>query len=274
MARLRFQEVERTGELAPPAAAREPRRRRWVWWRELGLVAVLYVAYDAVQASVTGSGSQAVRNGRSIVHLERVLHVDPELLLNHGIGRVTALAVTACYLYASLHFILTPAVVVWVCVRHQRSYGRARAVLAIMTAAALIGFWLFPTAPPRLLPGSGFQDTMQVFQAWGWWGEGESVPTAAHALANSYAAMPSLHVAWATWSGVTVLRLSRRRAVRVLALLYPTVMALVVMATANHYLLDVVAGVLLWAIVDRACAVASGFRRAPSATASSSDRVI
>jgi hypothetical protein len=120
-------------------------------------------------------------------------------------------------------------------------------VLAVITGAALIGFWWFPTAPPRLLAGAGFQDTLAHYSSWGWWGTDASVPAGAAAIANQYAAMPSLHLAWAAWCGATVYTLCRTRVVRVLAVAYPILTALVVLGTANHYLLDVLAGAALWA---------------------------
>lgn len=133
---------------APSEAAS---RARWMWWRELALIAVLYLAYNAVQASVGGQAPQATHDGQLILHAERALHINVELSLNHGIDRMSVLAVIACYMYASLHFLLTPAVLVWTCVRRPASYSSARAVLLIMTVVALLGFWLFPTAPPRFL---------------------------------------------------------------------------------------------------------------------------
>ena len=78
-----------------------------------------------------------------------------------------------------------------------------------MTASALLGFWRFPTAPPRLLTAGGFHDTLAAYSQWGWWGSDASVPAGAAAIANQFAAMPSLHMAWAAWCGATVYRLTR-----------------------------------------------------------------
>lgn len=129
-------------------------------------------------------------------------------------------------------------------------YTRARTALALTTAGALVGFWLFPTAPPRLLVGGGFHDPLTTYSGWGWWGTDASVPQGAAALANQFAAMPSLHVAWSVGCAATLLTQVRHPLVRVAALLYPVLTAVVVLSTANHFVLDVVAGAVLWALAD------------------------
>lgn len=219
-----------------------------LWLREIAVALAFYYAYDLVRGLISGGAARAERDGRDVLHWEQVLHLDPEHAVNNALQHLTWLAVPACYFYATLHFVVTPAVLVWVYRRHGDRYRDLRTVLAVLTGSALIGFWLFPTAPPRLLPDAGFLDTLALFHSWGWWGAGASVPTAAAGLANEYAAMPSLHVAWALWSGAAVVLLARRRWVRLLGAAYPVLTAFVVMATANHFMLDVVAGALLWLV--------------------------
>lgn len=107
--------------------------RGWRWWRELILVAVFYEAYNFIQHLLTGSTARAMRTGHDILHIEQVLHLDPEHALNHVVDNVTILAVPACYIYTSLHFLITPAVLIWSHYKQPRSYARGRAVLAIMT---------------------------------------------------------------------------------------------------------------------------------------------
>lgn len=221
------------------------------WWRELVIAAALYAVYDIIRGLIAGNTTHALRDGHDILNLERLLHIDPEHYLNHTLDHLAAIAVPACFFYATLHFIITPAVLIWTYIKRPDSYRRARTVLAAITLTALVGFWLFPTAPPRLLTGGGFQDTLVKFGAWGWWGADASVPAPAQAIANQYAAMPSLHLAWAAWCGATVYSLTRHRAVRAAALTYPMLTALVVISTANHYLLDVLAGAALWALAHR-----------------------
>jgi PAP2 superfamily len=236
--------------LSRPAGdgAPAPRRRRTDHWiRELILVAVLYEFYNLIQHLLTGSTAQAQRNGHDVLRAERWLHLDPELSLNHLLNHVAVLAVPACYFYATLHFIITPIVIIWTYRSRRADYGRARNILVIMTVSALAGFWWFPTAPPRLLSGEAYTDTVAHYSNWGWW-SADALPSGASNLANQFAAMPSLHVGWALWCCVTVFPLTRRRVVRVLAVAYPVLTTLVVMGTGNHYLLDVVAGVAVVAV--------------------------
>ena len=200
-------------------------------------------------------------NGHRLLRFEQALHLDPESALNRSIGTLPALAVPACYAYTTLHFLVTPAVLVWARYVRPDVYRRARATLVLMTLAALAGFLWFPTAPPRLLSGGGFLDSVSRFSNWGWW-QSNSLPSGARALENAYAAMPSLHVAWAVWSAATVLAITRRSLLRAVAAAYPVVMAVVVMATANHYLADVIVGAALWPLAHWCVGLATaGLRR-------------
>jgi hypothetical protein len=225
------------------------------------LAAALYWIYEAIRAASAGSTGWAERNGHQVFHTEQVLHLDPERWLNRIIDRLPVLAVPACYVYAVLYMVITPGVLVWAYRRHPDAYRRHRTTLVIVTFAALVGFRWFPTAPPRLLIGGRFVDTMDLYHSWGWWGTSTSAPAGTGALANAYAAMPSLHVAWAVWSAATVCLLVRRPAVRAAAIAYPVITALVVLGTANHYLFDVLAGAFIWLLAHLAVAAAQSVRR-------------
>jgi hypothetical protein len=111
----------------------------------------------------------------------------------------------------------------------------------LTTALALIGFYWLPTAPPRLLSDEGFVDVMSQTSTWGWWPT--SGTPGSDAISNQFAAMPSLHCAWATWCGLVLVLLARRRWIRVVAAVYPLTTYFVVLSSGNHYLLDVVGGV-------------------------------
>ena len=243
---------------------------RYRWWRELLLAGGFYLLYDGIRGMISGSTAQAQRDGQKILHLEQLLHIEPEHFLNNAFGHAAVLAVPACYFYATLHFLLTPAVLIWAYRRRPATYRRARSTLALITLGALAGFWRFPTAPPRLLAQAGFQDTLAHFSSWGWWATDASVPAAAAAIANQYAAMPSLHLAWAAWSGAIAYQFATRRSVRLLAVSYPVLTALVVLGTANHYLLDVLAGVALWAFATGLVGYLSSLGLLPRGTAADS----
>jgi hypothetical protein len=227
------------------------------------------VCYDAARGLSGGGVARAERDGWDILDLERALHLDPEGWLNLHLQSFPLLAVPACYVYATLHFVLTPLVLVWTFRHRPAPYAAARTTLALTTAGALVGFWLFPTAPPRLLVGGGFQDTLASYSGWGWWGSETSIPQGAAPLANQFAAMPSLHMAWAMWCAATVFVHVRSRPIKVLAAGYPILTAAVVLATANHYVLDVLAGVVLWAVANAVVRAYPGRFRPPVAVTQS-----
>lgn len=222
---------------APAAARTVPR-----WQREVVVLGGLYAIYEASRGIASSDPAQALARGRGILNWERAWDLAPEASLNHLLAHVTPLAVLAAYFYSTLHYVVTPAVLVWMYRRQPGHYRSARTSLALGTALGLIGFYLLPTAPPRLLPGSGLRDTLAGVSRWGWWSSEGSVPRGLGGLSNQLAAMPSLHVGWALWSGVLVARYAIRRWVRWLGALYPLATTLVVLATGNHYLLDAIGG--------------------------------
>jgi uncharacterized protein (TIRG00374 family) len=209
------------------------------------MVVTLYVGYDATRGLRHGRLSTADHDGRLLLHWEQAAHLAPEHPLNQVLWHVPLLAVLGAYFYATLHFLVTPGVLVWLYRRHPRSYRQARTVLASTTVMALVGFWSFPTTPPRLLPGSGIRDTLADVHRWGWWSGRTSAPRGLGSLANEFAAMPSLHVAWALWAGSLIARHARHRTAKIAGLVYPVLTAVVVMSTGEHYLLDVLAGAAL-----------------------------
>ena len=112
----------------------------------------------------------------------------------------------------------------------------------VASAFALVVYALYPVAPPRLVPDLGIVDVMRDYASYGWWGDAASVPRGIGDATNQFAAMPSMHCGWATWCGIQMWQLGGRRW-RNAAVSYPLTMALTVVATGNHYVLDVVAGV-------------------------------
>ncbi|MFD9796570.1 phosphatase PAP2 family protein [Streptomyces sp. NPDC059070] len=219
------------------------------WWTELPLIAIVYAAYSAGRLLVSGSESQAVEHGLAILRMEKYLHINAEHPLNRLFTRTPEIGVPADFAYASLHYLVTPAVLVWLFRRRPVQYRAARTWLMLSTLLGLVGFSLLPTCPPRLLDAShGFVDTMAQYSSYGWWGGEASAPRGMGGMTNQYAAMPSLHVGWALWCGVMLWRFGGNRWTRVLGVAYPVTIAFVVMGTANHYLLDAVAGVAVMGV--------------------------
>lgn len=219
------------------------RRRTWVairGFREIVVLAAVYVFYDASRYLVAGDHDGAISHGKTLYRWEKDAGLAPEHALNKLFSAHIALGLPADYIYAVLHYVITPAVLIWLWRRHPQSYSWARTVLIATTIIGLIGFSLFPVAPPRLL--GGFIDTMAKYSHYGWWSDAGSAPRGLGADTNQYAAFPSLHVGWAVWAGWQLFRHGEHRVTRWLGLAYPFVLGIVVVATANHYLIDAVAG--------------------------------
>ncbi|WP_372407835.1 phosphatase PAP2 family protein [Streptomyces luteireticuli] len=220
-----------------------PLGKRPRWWTELPLIAVVYAVYSAGRLLVRGDVSTAVDHGLSILDLEKRFRINFEHPLNRLFTDHAILGVPADFAYASLHYVLTPAVLIWIFRRRSEHYRKVRTWLMISTLIGLIGFTLLPTCPPRLLDDVyGFTDTMRQYSSYGWWGGDASAPRGLGGLTNQYAAMPSLHVGWALWCGAVLWRYGRSAWTKVAGVAYPLAITLVVMGTANHYFLDAVAG--------------------------------
>ncbi|MEV0262073.1 phosphatase PAP2 family protein [Streptomyces sp. NPDC050617] len=227
-----------------PALGKRPR-----WWTELPLIAVVYVLYSAGRLLARGEVSDAVGHGLSILHIEKVLGINLEHPLNRFFTQHALFGIPADFAYASLHYLVTPAILIWVFKCRPANYSFLRTWLMIATLIGLVGFTLLPTSPPRLLDAAqGFTDTMAQYGSYGWWGGDASAPRGLGGLTNQYAAMPSLHVGWALWCGVVLWRYGRGRWARIAGVAYPLGIAFVVMGTANHYLLDAVAGIAVMGV--------------------------
>lgn len=243
----------RTGSDVPPVEGLDvtapvaPTRRgvaRW-WHSRLGapllleilICAALLGIYKAARLVAQGDVTVALDNARRVIGVERALGVFNEeavqrLALN-SIGLIKFL--NAYYLYA--HFTVTIAFLVWLYVRHPFGYLSARRVLVVVTFVGLIGHALYPLAPPRML--DGFVDTARVFGPSSY-GDGGAYG----GLANQFAAMPSLHFAWAVVVAWGMWRFSRSHW-RFVGIAHPILTLAAIVLTANHYWLDAFIGLLL-----------------------------
>jgi hypothetical protein len=226
--------AERPG---PLRRRRTPHRPRL--WFEILLIAVSYWTYSLIRNAVPEQKAQALRNADWLWRTEHHLGIAVEESVNHAADSVTWLIVGMNYYYATLHFIVTLSVLVWLYRSHPGRYAATRLVLFTTTGVALVGYYLYPLAPPRLMPGGGFVDTVMVHRTWGSMASGDLKH-----MSNQYAAMPSMHIGWSLWCGLTIFALASVPWVRVLGLLYPAVTLVVIVATANHFWLDAVGGAL------------------------------
>jgi hypothetical protein len=208
-------------------------------WFESVLVALGYWTYSLVRNAVPEQRSIALTNADWVWRTEHALGIAVESSINRAAEGVTWLIVTMNYYYATLHFVLTVAVLVWLYRAHPGRYAATRLVLLATTCVALVGYYLFPLAPPRLMRGGHFVDTVQVHHTWGSMASGNLAD-----MSNQYAAMPSMHIGWSVWCGVTVVMLAKPLWARVLGGLYPLTTLTVIVCTANHFWLDAVGGLL------------------------------
>jgi hypothetical protein len=216
------------------------RWRRPRWWQELAIIAIGYWLYSIGRNAVPEQASIALRHARSVQHLQDWLHLNFELSVNHFVAHTEWLAQVMDYYYATLHFIITLGVMLWLFARKPHIYRGARTALFATTLLALLGFYLYPLAPPRLLHGFGYVDTLIKFHTWGSLADPK---IAAHS--NQYAAMPSLHIAWALWCGISIFMCARRLWVRLLGLVYPFFTLVVIVGTANHFVTDALGGLAI-----------------------------
>ncbi|MEE1939918.1 phosphatase PAP2 family protein [Streptomyces sp. TRM 70361] len=255
--RVRTREEDRPTAVAPaaghgPGAVREdvpvprrdavrrlrtPRRPRIRF--EILLIAISYWTYSMIRNAVPEQKAQALRNADWIWELEHTLGIAVEQSLNQAANGVTWLIVSMNYYYATLHFVVTIGVLVWLYRRHPGRYSAARTVLFATTAVALLGYYLYPLAPPRLMETVRFVDTVQVHDTWGSMASGNMAN-----VSNQYAAMPSMHIGWSVWCGIMIAVLAAPLWAKLLGWLYPAVTLLVIVCTANHFWLDAVGGVL------------------------------
>lgn len=225
----------------PAAETAEATRPRW--WGELVVVAWLAVLYDTVTNLAPAREALALAHGRSILAFEQSLGIAPELSLNRWLAAHHTLGAIASYYYDNAHFIVTLGLLAWLWWRRADIYRPLRNMLVSINLIGLVVFWLCPVAPPRMLVGTGFSDVVASSHTIGSWHTGSLA-----ADADQFGAMPSLHLAWAAWCGLVIWRMSSRPWARALALAYPLVTAVAVLATGNHYLLDVLAGLATFAL--------------------------
>ncbi|HST56357.1 MAG TPA: phosphatase PAP2 family protein [Solirubrobacteraceae bacterium] len=223
------------------------------WWVELLTIAWLCWVYDAINNLQPLRQEAALAHARGVLHLERVLRLDPERAFNRWLGGHHTLGTILSDYYDNAHFVVTLGLLGWLWWRRADLYRPLRNSLILINVLGLVVFWRYPVAPPRML--AGYTDVVADTHAFGSWHTGT---LAAHA--NQFAAMPSLHMAWAAWCGLVLWRASGRLWVRVLAILYPCLTTVAVLATGNHFLLDVFAGLATMALAVLVAQAPSAYR--------------
>jgi hypothetical protein len=205
------------------------------WWIEVGVIVWLCWVYDAITNFAPLRLNVALGHARGLLHLERSLHLDPELSMDRWLAGHHTLALILSDYYDNAHFVVTLGLLGYLWWRRTDLYRPLRNSLVLVNVLAFVVFWRYPVAPPRML--EGFTDVVASTGAFGSWHTGT---LASHA--NQLAAMPSLHMAWAGWCTLALWRISKRSWVLVLAVLYPCMTAIAVLSTGNHFLLDILGG--------------------------------
>ncbi len=242
-------------EVATPKAHRVHRG----WVRETALVIGFYYVYQTIRSLADqGVTNRAYSNARHLVDWEKTLRIFHEQAIQEALLAAHWLIKLMNIVYGTLHFVITASLLIWLYRRRHVAYRHMRNLLGFSTFLALIGYWAFPLAPPRLykcnhdIPvlgpdgyaiGKCFTDTLDTVG--GLWSYHSPV---AKAVANQYAAMPSLHFAWSLWCCVVLYRYGTHRATRVAGLVYPALTLAAIVITANHYFLDAVGGAVTFLV--------------------------
>ncbi len=215
--------------------------RGWVdLLRQVALVGLAYGAYSLVRGLVKSDTTAAFKHALDLIQVERSLHVFVEPSVQAWASSSHLLMDFSSWLYVNAQTSITLAALIYLYVRHNGSFYFVRNMFAIAMLIALIGYAAFPTAPPRFLPEWGFVDSVSDLT-----GVHISHASASmNALFNPYAAVPSMHVAFAIMIGWPLASLSRTRVASILWRLYPLLIAFVIVATANHFILDAILGAL------------------------------
>jgi hypothetical protein len=252
--------IDVKGSAAEGAARREhaksrPRTRLWV---EFVVIVWLCWIYDAITNLAPLRLHAAIAHAQGILGLEQTLHLDPELALDRWLAGHHTLGLILSGYYDNAHFVVTLGLLGFLWWRRADIYRPLRNVLVLVNVLAFIVFWRYPVAPPRMLVQQGFSDVAASTHAFAYWHTG-----ALASQANQLAAMPSLHIAWALWCTLVLFSISERRWLRVLAVLYPCLTAFAVLATGNHFVLDILGGVLVLVLAAAIVWLARRWREVP-----------
>lgn len=209
--------------------------------RELTAVAVAALVYYLVRGAVSDRADEAFQRARDILDLEQRLRLDWEVAIHDAILGSNALIDFANGTYFWGHMPLLVVIAIWLWRSHRDTWRAFRNALLISAGAGMISYFLFPTAPPRLMPELGYIDTLAARAAPAYQAQEVGL------FVNPYAALPSLHVGWALLAGLAVWQTSQHPLARAFAVAILLSQSWAVVATANHWTLDAFAGIAVCA---------------------------
>jgi membrane-associated phospholipid phosphatase len=228
------------------------RYRLFSW--QIGVLLGLEQAYEFTRGRIPHDSDVALLNAYKLLDLEWRHGFFVESRLERFFLQFHALMNALDLFYIFSHLLVTVGVLVWVWVRGRPHFPFVRNLFMLTTAIALAAFYIFPTAPPRMLSNYGFVDPLQLHHLVSAGGAQASSYTY-----NPYAAMPSLHVGYALIVSWGLILTERRIVVRAAAALYPLLMAAAVVITGNHWLLDVAGAFVTVAVAGGTLLLLSSF---------------
>jgi PAP2 superfamily len=209
--------------------------------RQILLFCGAYWLYRLVRGDVYGDRAGAFAHAADVVHLERSLHVFVEPSVQAWAAGTGFLDDVTSWMYINTHFVVTTVALAFIYLRRNGHFYFVRNMFMVAMGLALVGYVVYPTAPPRLLPELGFTDTVAAFT-------GVTGEPSVNALYNAYAAVPSMHVGFALMLSIPMMRIVRRPWARALWAAYAPLVTFVVVATANHWVFDAFTGALVAAV--------------------------
>jgi membrane-associated phospholipid phosphatase len=216
--------------------------------RQIGLLLLVDLAYETVRGIADGQRATAFAHGQQVIDVEQTTHTFFEPGLQSFFLPANWLIDFANQVYMNSQFAVVLGFFCWLYFFRNESFYFVRNMFAVSMGLALIGYTLYPTAPPRLFDEYGFVDTINDFS------NVNHDSALARLFINPYAAVPSMHCAFALMVGVTGARLARLRITRIFWVAWPLLVAWVVIVTGNHYWVDVALG---WGVAACSALVAS-----------------
>jgi membrane-associated phospholipid phosphatase len=216
--------------------------------RQIGLLLVVDLAYETVRGLADGQRSVAFAHGQQIIDFERSINTFFEPGFQGFFLDFDWLIDFANQVYMNSQFAIVLGFFLWVYFFRNEAFYFVRNMFIVAMGLALVGYTLYPTAPPRLFPEYGFVDTINDFSSV------NHDSALAKLFINPYAAVPSMHCAFAAMIGVSGVRLSRHRVTQAFWAIWPLLVAWVVIVTGNHYWIDIGLG---WMVAATSALVAS-----------------
>jgi membrane-associated phospholipid phosphatase len=203
---------------------------------QLSIFVLADILYETVRGVSESNEAVPFANARSIMSAERSLHIFFEQSIQTWAMGQRLLIELSNFMYVNSHFVITTSALVWLYLRHNDRFYFVRNMFVVAMGLALVGYLLVPTAPPRFFPELGFVDTIAYYV---------NVKHDSGLIAlffNPYAAVPSMHVAFALMIAIPAILIVKRRILKLLWALYPLLITFVVVVTGNHWVMDAIAG--------------------------------